>query len=337
MKNFICLFYVFALFLCAPGQIEAQEYGDEPDEAEGLMSFTPDTIINANPRLVRLMDLVYVYTSPSSFPSSDNIGKDLKWMDDFRLKLCAYYRETRPADNVSEYVMADSVISETRRLWAGTNNGSTVDMLIYNDIERSRLLFEHYNAYSRLYSGCATGEEKELLAAEFQAWLQLEKQYAEFYRLCVFMAYWRGSLAGVIYGGGLLDLCQSHIDLYRKEYVLKSGSDSFVDMNGVGTFVGPAKDLLLSCSKQALMECDEFDSSPEDVADCYGEDYFDKDYERLHKKAWNLEPKLSKYIDNWVEKRKAWEETGISGIPEQYSLNTAEVLIKMASLVSSIR
>lgn len=121
------------------------EMGDsiiDDDNTESLEFWTADTIIKINPRLVRLMDSLYQYTR-HELPLND-VRNNRKWMQWFRDQLCNYYRETRYPDSISDFAMADSIIAEANSLWNFDKDESTMGMIISNDIERTRLIFEQF-------------------------------------------------------------------------------------------------------------------------------------------------------------------------------------------------
>ena len=99
---------------------------------KSLFYWTHDTIIQVNEPLVKLMDSLYQHICSDSFKIK-NIGQNLKWMADFRKQLCRYYdKNSLLQDSISQYVKADSVIAEARRLWKvdeDTDTGLLVSFL----------------------------------------------------------------------------------------------------------------------------------------------------------------------------------------------------------------
>ena len=292
-------------------------------DTDGLEFWTDDTVFYTNPTLVRIMDVVYRYTRSDNFPSS-NIIDDIRWMDNFRDSLCVYYKKTYSIDSISTFAMVDSVISEARKLWSLDTDESTMGMIVNNSVERTRLIFEHFNEFSKLNSICKTEKQRTMLLDEFDAWIKLEQIFSGIYADCVDLEFWGGSIAGPIRTSGYLALCQCHIDLYKKEYnLLIDNEDEWTD---TGTFLPQARQLLIECCKQAIKEY------------YYKEDECDERYEDTYKDVKHSVSKLPQYIDQWINKRKPWEEEMCTDwLRPAYSRNTAEVLIRMSSLICSVR
>ena len=300
---------------------EAFVKSDDPD---GLEFWTADTVFNTNPRLVRLFDQLYRYTR-ADFPDAD-IQKDIRWMDAFRDSLCVYYKNQHSSNTLSNFVMADSVLSEARHLWALDNDQSTMGSIVNNDVERTRLVFEQFNSFSKLQSLCETPEQKQLLLEEFDAWIKLEQQFSGIFADCVDLEYWGASIGGPIRTAGVLRIWQSHIDLYDLEYkTINPGSDDVWIDNG--TFVTPAKSFMLDCIQSAIEEyyCSDCEDNSEE-------------YENMYRGVKAKFSELPQYIDTWVDKRYPWgEEMSSDWSKPEYQRHTAEVLIKLANTISTIR
>ncbi len=326
MKKLICLICIIISVSCSQNKSEQISVANivKSSDPDGLEFWTDDTVFYANPELVRLMDVVYRYTRSDSFPSS-NIEDDILWMDNFRDSLCVYYKKNHNVDGLSTYAMADSIIEDARKLWSLDTDGSTIGMIVNNSVEWTRLIFEHFNEFSKLNGICETEQQRKMLLQEFESWIKLEQIFSGFYADCVDLEFWGGSIAGPIRTAGVLSLSQCHLDLYGKEYsILTDTGDEWTD---TGTFLLPARQMLIDCCKQAIEEY-------------YYEDCEDNDtdYNKLYDRAKLSVSELPKYIDQWIEKRKPWEdEVCTDWLRPAYSRNTAEVLIKMASLISSVR
>lgn len=326
MKKMIYLICIIISVSCSQNETEQNSIANivKSSDPDGLEFWTNDTVFYSNPELVQIMDVVYRYTRSDSFPSS-NIKDDILWMDKYRDSLCVYYKRHHNVDNISTYAMADSIIEDARILWSLDTDGSTMGVIVNNSVERTRLIFEQFNEFSKLHSICETEQQREMLLEEFEAWIKLEHIFSGIYADCVDLEFWGGSIAGPIRTAGVLSLWQYHIDLYEKEYnILTNSEDGWKD---AGTFLLPARQLLIDCCKHALKEYYYEDS-----------EYNDANYNELYRNVKLSVSELPKYIDQWVEKRKAWEDEMCSDwLRPTYSRNTAEVLIKMASLISSVR
>ena len=245
-------------------------------------------------------------------------------MQNYRNRLCNYYRETRPLeDSIQEFAMADSVIAEANNLFSLDKDESTMGMLISNDVKRTRLLFEHYNEYEKLLNKCENETQKQILFKEFSEWLKLESLFSEYFANCVSLHFWGGSIQGPIRTGGRCSISDTHIDLYRKEIdILSHNFDSWEDN---GTFLKPARNLLIACCEQAV---DEY----------YYAEETDFEYKKLYKENKELLKKLSQQIDAWCKVRQPWEEEMCTDwLRPEYPRHTAEVLIKLAHIISSVQ
>lgn len=309
-------------FGCSNKDNDISVHNTKPDDAEGLEFWTADTVLYSNTELVHLMDTLYRYTR-ADFPA-DNIDNDIKWMDKYRQQLCDYYKRVHPGNNISSFSMADSVLREARELWALDADESTMGMIVNNSVEETRLIFEQFNAYSKLLSVCKNESQRKLLKDEFEAWIKMEQIFSAFYSDCVDLEFWGGSISGPIRTAGILSIWQSHIDLYQKEYTILATDDGWKDS---GTFVIPARKLLLECCNEAIINyyCSECEDKNDSYEECYEE-------------TNQTINQLPRYIDDWINKRKPWEEEMCTDwLRPAYSRNTAEVLIKMANIISSVR
>lgn len=292
---------------------------------ESLAFWTADTIIKTNPHLVRLMDSLYQYVVRNELPENDD-RTNRKWMQEYRNQLCNYYKETRQSDSISDFAMADSIIAEANALWSLDNDESTMGMIISNGVERTRLTFQQYNEYEKLNSICESEEQREILLEEFTEWLKLESLFYRIFANCVDLQYWGGTIRGPMVTRGELEILKTHIELYKKEYSIISNSVNQWEDNG--TFLRPAQNLLISCSKQALEKCD--------YNPCHGEDSIE--YNEIYKETKSLLNKLPDHIDTWCKSRQPWEENEMypGWLCRECPRHTSEVLIKLAHIISSI-
>ena len=322
MSLLICIILTVSCSLNKSKQASAMNIVRSSD-TESLEFWTSDTVFYTNPKLVRVMDAVYRYTRSNSFPSS-NIKDDIRWMDNFRDSLCIYYKETHSIDSISTFAMADSVISEARKLWSLETDESTMDMIVNNGIERTRLIFEQFNEFSKLYSICKTEQQRTMLLDEFNAWIKLEQIFSGIYSDCVALEFWEGTFSGPVQTSGILGLWNCHIDLYKKEFYLLTDGNGWAD---TGTFLLPARQLLIECCNQAVKEYYHWENG-----------YYSAAYEEVYKKTKQAVSELPKYIDQWINKRKPWEEEMCTDwLRPVYPRNTATVLILMSRLISSVR
>ena len=316
------------------------------DDPQCLEYWTADTVFCTNPFLVRLMDTLYQYVRSDSFPSED-IRNDIEWMNRYRRQLANYYCRTYEITttfnqdedvdmdtvipvydlteyDLTEYDMADSVIEEARKLWLLDGDDSTMGMIIHNDIERTRLIFEQFNEFSRLYDKCEKQEQREMLLNEFAAWLDLEELMLNIYANFTDMHFYGGSIRGPITSAGILEIWRAHIDLYRKEYSLLYKDEPY---NDTGTLVNPSRRLLLDCCTEAFSD--------------YENSYLKEEYEyylETVNDTKKLLKRLPSTIDKWIEARKPWEEEMCTDwLRPAYPRNTSEVLIKYAHLVSAVQ
>lgn len=323
-----CLIAV-SCFNCSNGT-SATYSGTETEElcpydfTESLKFWTTDTIVKLNPRLVHLMDTLYQYIRQEH--ALNDLNSNIKWMSNYRDKLCNYYRETRQTDSISDCVMADSIIEEANILWNLPKDDSTMGMIVNNDIERTRLIFQHYNEFEKLNRLSETEQQRAMLRTEFAEWMKLENLFYKIFSNCVSLKYWGGSISGPIKTAGTLEILQAHINLYKKEYLILTGAlDSWKDD---GTFLNPAKNLLIECCEQAYIEYVYHNDT------CMNQD----DFKRLRKKTKSLIKKLPKQIEEWCKARQPWEEEMCTDwLRPEYPRHTSEVLMKLAHIISSIQ
>ncbi len=246
------------------------------------------------------------------------------WMENYRYQLCSYFdAKHSQSSNTSLFAKADSVISEARALWSIDTNYSTMGMIIKNDVERTRLIFEQFNEYGKLQSICKTENQKKLLYTEFVEWVKLEQQFLMIFANCVNLHFWGGSIAGPVRTGGYLSIWQCHVDLYQKENVMEDRYDG--GWENIGTFLDPARELLMNCCKQALTEY-------------YTPEENDNEYIKIYEETKYLMQTLPQNVDAWIKARELWEdEMSTDFLRQTYSRNTSEVLIKMANIISSVQ
>lgn len=296
---------------------------EELPNTESLESLTADTILKTNRKLVSLIDSLYGYVLTDSFPSSI-LENDVKWMNKYRNQLCSYYSINKLGiDTISLYAKADTVIEASRRLWELHSDESTAGMVISNNVERTRLIFQQYNEYAHLLELCETEEQRGLLKNEFRAWLDLEDLISKVYCDCVYLNYWGGSIIRPISSAGILRILESHISLYRKDRDILRNDFYSCEDNGV--FLESAKDLLLNCCQLALKEY-------------IYEDEKSEEYKELVTTVKQNISILPKTIDNWISARELWtDKVYTDGFSEIYSRNSSEVLIKLSNIISSVQ
>ena len=292
----------------------------------------PYNIIKANYHLVLLMDSLYRYTKSDYI--ENNIKKNIKWMSDYRNRLCKYYRQTyQLSDSISEFAMADSIVENAKKLW-------NFSVLNENCIDDIWLIFEQYNEYEKLFRICETEEQKEMLTKEFVEWTKLEKLFNDLYAKCEYLRYWNNTSyieAQIL--GGITDSMRAHRDLYKNEYSvltdnLDSDGDFYIIPGGeYGTDLISAQNLLISSCEKAV----ENNYCPDDH--CYlgsnGEGYIASDYLSLYDNTKLILTKLPQQIDSWCKSRQQWGSS--YWFDPKFSLfNTTEVLIKLAHNISAI-
>lgn len=326
MKIFISAIALAILFIsCAQNSNKDGHFQEitKSDDPKSLEYWTSGIILKTNYPLVQLMDTLYQYVRSDSFPS-ESLKNEIKWMENYKLQLISYYDSSHSMnDSISSFAKADSVISEADSLWNISRDDTTMGMIIYNDIERTRLIFEQFNEYERLLSICNSADQKDLLYKELVKWFKLEHLFSKIYANCVDLYYWGGTIAGPMRTSGYLSIWQSHIDLYQNEYAILSYYDDI--WNDTGTFLKPARELLISCCKQALTEY-------------YYPDEDDELYKDLYRETQGLMQDLPMRIDSWIEARKPWEDEMTTDFLQQsFSRNTSGVLIKLANIISSVQ
>lgn len=246
-------------------------------------------------------------------------------MNNYRNIPCKYYKETRQIDSISDYAMADSIIVEANILWDVHKDDSTMGMIVSNGTELTRLIFQQYNEFEKLNRICKTDEQRAMLRAEFAEWINLENLFYKIICNCVYLKYWSGTIGGPIRTAYALIILQAHIDLYKKELLILSGN--WGSWKDDGTFLNPAKNLLIECCEQAYLEYD----YPNDT--CMNHE----DFKQLQKETKSLIKKLPWQIEEWCKTRQPWEEEMCTdGLRSEYPRHTAEVLIKLANIISSI-
>lgn len=324
LRKFIPLMSVFLLMApCAAKSSEShtEETVKKVTDPESLEFWTSDTILETNPCLVKLLDSLYQYKRGDF--NKKSLDENIMWMRRFRGQLCNYYRETRPADSISEYAMADSILAEARNLWKLGEDLSTMGMVISNDVEVTRLIFEQFNEYEKLNSVCESAEQQDILLNEFTEWIKFEELFSEIFVNCVDLHFWGGSISGPTKTVGSLEIWQAHIDLYKKEYTIINNSNQCREDSG--TFLNPAKSLLINCCNQAIEEY-------------YFPDETDIRYHKIYDDTKNLLKQLPEQIDSWCRARQLWgNEMCTDWLRAEYPRHTSEVLIKLSNIISSVQ
>lgn len=296
---------------------------EELPNIESLESLTADTILKTNPKLVALIDSLCRYVLKDSFASS-TLENNVKWMNKYRNQLCSYYSTNKlGTDAISPYAKADTVIEASRRLWELDSDESTAGMVISNNAERTRLIFQQYNEYAQLLELCETEEQRGLLKNEFRAWLDLEDLISKIYRDCVYLNYWGGTIIGPISSAGILRILELHISLYRKDRDIL-GND-FHSSKDNGVFIESGKDSLLNSCQLALTEY-------------IYEDEKSEEYKMLIATVKQSISILPTAIDNWISARELWtDKVCTDGFRRIYRRNSSEVLNKLSNIISSVQ
>ena len=294
---------------------------EESADVESLEFWTADTILKTNKELVALMNPLYQYVHADSL-SALTFEKDLKWMNEYREKLCNYYNANQlGADTISPYAKADAVIEVSRELWKLDSDDSTMGMNVRNGVEYTRLVFQQFNEYAQLLDICKTDKQRKLLKDEMMAWLELEDLLSKAYTDCTYLKYWGGSYASPASSAGMLQIWESHISLYRKDKgILKNDFEAW---DTQGLYVECVKELPVKCFLIKLKES---------IYEEEGEEY----KEQLNTTKQDIS-QLSSKIKKWTTEHQLWikgiDKCGIEDISEKYVGN---MLVELSSIISSI-
>ena len=294
---------------------------EESADVESLEFWTTDTILKTNKELVALMNPLYQYVHADSL-SALTFEKDLKWMNEYREKLCNYYNANRlGADTISPYAKADAVIEASRELWKLDSDDSTMGINVKNGIEYTRLIFEQFNEYAQLLDICKTEKQRKLLKDEMMAWFELEELLSKAYTDCIYLKYWGGSYASPASSAGMLQIWESHISLYRKDKgILKNDFEAW---DTQGLYVECVKELPVKCFLIKLKES---------IYEEEGEEY----KEQLNTTKQDIS-QLSSKIKKWTTEHQLWikgiDKCGIEDISEK---NLGNMLVELSSIISSI-
>lgn len=295
---------------------------EECADVESLEFWTADTILKANRELVALISPLYQYVNTDSL-SSFSFENDLKWMNEYRKRLCKYYNTNKlGTDTISQYAKADTVIEASRKLWELDSDDSTMGMNVRNGVEYTRLVFQQFNEYAQLLDICKTKQQRTLLKDEITAWYELEELLSKAYTDCTYLKYWGGSCASSASSAGMLKILESHITLYRRDKsILKN---DFETWNNQGIYLECVKELPVNCFLIKLKES------------IYEEEN-GNDYAELLKTTKKDISELSSRINKWITAHQAWiketEEYNSEDISEKYLGN---ILIELSYIISSI-
>lgn len=295
---------------------------EECANVESLEFWTADTILKINRELVALISPLYQYVYTDSL-SSLSFENDLKWMNEYRKRLCKYYNAKKlGTDTISEYAKADTVIEASRKLWELDSDDSTMGMNVRNGVEYTRLIFQQFNEYAQLLDICKTEQQRNLLMDEITAWYKLEELLSKAYTDCTYLKYWGGSYASSASLNGRLKILESHITLYRRDKsILKN---DFEIWNNQGIYLECVKELPVNCFLIKLKES------------IYEEEN-GNDYAELLRTTKKDISELSSRINKWITAHQAWiketDEYSSEAISEKYLGNT---LIELSCAISSI-
>lgn len=295
---------------------------EECADVESLEFWTADTILKANRELVALISPLYQYIHTDSL-SSLTFENDLKWMNEYRKKLCKYYNTNKlGTDTISQYAKADTVIEASRKLWELDSDDSTMGMNVNNRVEYTRLVFQQFNEYAQLLDICKTEQQRILLKDEITAWYELEELLSKAYTDCTYLKYWGGSCASSASSAGMLKILESHITLYRRDKSILE--NDFETWNNQGIYLECVKELPVNCFLIKLKES------------IYEEEN-GNDYAELLKTTKKDISELSSRINKWITAHQAWiketEEYNSEDISELYLGN---ILIELSYIISSI-
>lgn len=295
---------------------------EECADVESLEFWTADTILKANRELVALISPLYQYIHTDSL-SSLTFENDLKWMNEYRKKLCKYYNVNKlGTDTISQYAKADTVIEASRKLWELDSDDSTMGMNVRNGVEYTRLIFQQFNEYAQLLDICKTEQQRKLLKDEITAWYELEELLSKAYTDCTYLKYWGGSCASSASSAGMLKILESHITLYRRDKSILE--NDFETWNNQGIYLECVKELPVNCFLIKLKES------------IYEEEN-GNDYAELLKTTKKDISELSSRINKWITAHQAWikeiDEYSSEAISEKYLGNT---LIELSCAISSI-
>lgn len=295
---------------------------EECANVESLEFWTADTILKINRELVALISPLYQYVYTDSL-SSLSFENDLKWMNEYRKRLCKYYNAKKlGTDTISEYAKADTVIEASRKLWELDSDDSTMGMNVRNGVEYTRLIFQQFNEYAQLFDICKTEQQRKLLKDEITAWYELEELLSKAYTDCTYLKYWGGSCTSSASSAGMFKILESHITLYRRDKsILKN---DFETWDNQGIYVECVKELPVNCFLIKLKES------------IYEEEN-GNDYAELLKTTKKDISELSSKINKWITAHQAWikeiDEYSSEAISEKYLGNT---LIELSCAISSI-
>lgn len=295
---------------------------EECADVESLEFWTADTILKANRELVALISPLYQYVNTDSL-SSLSFENDLKWMNEYRKRLCKYYNTNKlGTDTISQYAKADTVIEASRKLWELDSDDSTMGMNVRNGVEYTRLVFQQFNEYAQLLDICKTEQQRNLLMDEITAWYELEELLSKAYTDCTYLKYWDGSCASSASSAGMLKILESHITLYRRDKSILE--NDFKTWNNQGIYLECVKELPVNCFLIKLKES------------IYEEEN-GNDYAELLKTTKKDISELSSRINKWITAHQAWiketDEYNSENISEKYLGNT---LIELSCAISSI-
>lgn len=295
---------------------------EECADVESLEFWTADTILKANRELVALISPLYQYVNTDSL-SSFSFENDLKWMNEYRKRLCKYYNTNKlGTDTISQYAKADTVIEASRKLWELDSDDSTMGMNVRNGVEYTRLIFQQFNEYAQLLDICKTKQQRKLLKDEITAWYELEELLSKAYTDCTYLKYWGGSCASSASSAGMLKILESHITLYRRDKSILE--NDFEIWNNQGIYLECVKELPVNCFLIKLKES------------IYEEEN-GNDYAELLKTTKKDISELSSRINKWITAHQAWiketDEYNSENISEKYLGNT---LIELSCAISSI-
>lgn len=226
------------------------------------------------------------------------------------------------------HAKADSVLSQAEELWNIDKDESTMGVIIYNSTYYTWLAFKQYSSLLRLLDLCKNEKQRRRLMVEWKAWVNLEKCFSGFWCNCIDLSFRDATSAGPVKTDGFCLIWKTHIIMNKKEASWISDTyESFVD-NGV--LLKPAKILFLDCCKLILNEeCSIEGINKDDKRFSY--------YKKTYDEAVKQNKDLASLVDKWIIARNEWaDEVSTVFLRSSYDSNTSEVLLGLASLISSI-
>ena len=334
MKKNVWILCAFAIMGCGFGTTTANEtdeagFSNDSTEEGSLMEMTADTVNIVNPELVRVLDPLYRHVKRKDFPA--NVREEEAWMREYSQKLCKYYdRHPSGGISISTFAKADSVMNEADRLYALDPDWSTMGWLVRNHIAYTIDVFRKYGLLSQLIDCCTSEKDKELVYEELTICEKLEYKMFLVVTNLALMDYWGGSFAGIEASINRSRICKARLEMYNTILKIKK-METWEDN---GTYLNPAKKMLLECIDVAIKDAEEIEDDETDSRfrnEDHKEHYLNILAET--KKAIQEIPSLTeRWIDHWEKMDYEFTSDG-----SRHSMERAAsiMLIKWAGVVST--